>query len=190
MYETTVSWSQITQWAVPGWSTSRECDPTSANVPCNVRLRSGSARYRANCLSYVDAVQVLYSSNIFDFDSMESFICLSCAVLPAKFDSIQSIQLDFRFSDSHHFSESQPRNDWPRWERTWRIIDSMKALQRIRVRITWPRAEPSGKEEANLLQPLLQIRHMKTYEVSLPPLTGNEIEWSVDVPFRIFRLTS
>ncbi len=130
----------------------------------------------AYLLRYADAIEVLYGSNIFDFDSMESLISFSTAVLAKRFDSIQHLQLDFRFSMSVYFSESTAQNDPPRWERTWRIIGSMKALQDLWVRISWHRLDFGPVEEARLLSELDQVRQLRTFKVSLPLLKGKTVK--------------
>jgi len=140
---------------------------------------------------YVDAVQVLYSSNIFDFDCMEGFISMSCALLPQRFDSIQSLNLDFRFSMSHCFLETTCFNDWPRWERTWRVLSSMEALQHLWLRLSWPKPALYDNEEKKYLEPLWLMTNTKTFEVSLPPLRDEEKPWdkawTTERPFKIIR---
>ncbi len=117
---------------------------------------------------------MLYSFNIFDFDCMETLISFSNAVVPARFDSIVSLQLDFRFSLSQYFSEATPQNDLARWERTWRIIGSMKSLQFLWVRIAWPKPEITVREERRFMEPLCQVGVLNCFEVSLPPVIGQE----------------
>jgi hypothetical protein len=153
-------------------------------------------RDRSKCCSYAAAVEVLYSSNIFDFDSMESVVSLSCAVLPQRFDSIESIHMDFRFSLSCYFSESTPLNDGPRWLRTWAILGSIKSLQNLWVRITWPSLKISNALEQKILEPLWMVNRLRVYEVSLPPIFRispawglNEEDWR-DAPFQVTRRSS
>jgi hypothetical protein len=144
--------------------------------------------YRTNTLDfrYVEATDAVYSSNTYDFDSMESLILFSAAILPQRFDSITSIQLDFRFNISLYFSEMTASNDLPRWERVWRIIASMPNLQNIKMRISWPR-ELYASGERKLLDPLWLIDNKQTFDVSLPPLKGNEVAVTDDWPFRVIR---
>ena len=82
-------------------------------------------------LSYSEAINILYSNNVFNFDSLESFVSFSCEILPQRLDSVRRIQLDFRFNFSVLYTECTPRTNWQRWERTWRIIASMVALQEV-----------------------------------------------------------
>jgi len=117
---------------------------------------------------YTEAIQILYSAPTFDFDSLETLIAFSCSVLPQRFDSIHSIQLDFRFAMSHLFNESMPKSDPQRWERIWRILASMPKLQSLRVRIIWPASEVGKKLEDRLLEPLGMVTGLKTFEVSVP----------------------
>jgi len=135
------------------------------------------------------AVKALYGSNVLDFDSMESVISLSCTILPQRFDSIQNIQLDFRFSLSIYFSESTPSNDSARWIRMWAVIGSIKALQNLWVRITWPYAKFGAGQEKRVLEQLWMVDRLGTYEVSLPPVCGKEEDWS-DAPFKVIRRSS
>lgn len=139
---------------------------------------------------YVDAIDILYTSNIFDIDSLESMISLSCAILSQRFDSIQNLQLDLRFSLSLYFSESSPSSDYLRWSRVWAIIGSMKALQHLWIRISWPRPRYSAMEEKRMMEPLWMVPRLRTYLVSLPPaFEGKDVDWS-DAPFEIIRRTS
>lgn len=136
---------------------------------------------------YTDAIEVLYSSNVFDFDSMESLILFSIAIVPKRFDAIQYLQLDFRFSTSSFFSESTAYNDPPRWERTWRVIGSMKSLQEVWAWMSWHRLEFSPVEEARLIEQLHQVRQLKTFEVSLPALRGKEAKRKYEQLFHVVR---
>jgi hypothetical protein len=102
-------------------------------------------------------------------------ITFSTAIVPARFDSIISLQLDFRFPLSLYFQEATPSNDSARWERTWRIIGSMKSLQFLYVRIAWPKQETGPREETRFMEPLCQVGELNCFEVSLPPVFG--MEW-------------
>ncbi|KUJ22029.1 uncharacterized protein LY89DRAFT_576892 [Mollisia scopiformis] len=123
---------------------------------------------------YVDAINVLYTSNTFDFDCMESLISFSTCIVPHRFDCIQNVQLDLRFNYSHFFSEGTPSNDYSRWERMWRIIGSMKSLQHLWCRIVWWRTDLTGAEEARYLGELLQVGKLRVFEVTLPALKWND----------------
>lgn len=137
---------------------------------------------------YIDAVQVLYTSNTFDFDCMESLISFSTSILPHRFDSIQNIRLDLRFDQSHFFCEGTPTTDYTRWERMWRIIGSMKSLQHLWCRIIWWRPDITGAEEARYMSEMLQVGRLKLFEVSLPALKwDDEKEKHVEATFDIVR---
>jgi hypothetical protein len=142
-----------------------------------------------NNFRYINAVRVLYSSNIFDFDCMETLIGFSTTLVPARFDSIVSLQLDFRFPLSIHFREATPQNDLDRWERTWRIIGSMKSLQFLWVRIAWPKPEMSVREERRFMDALCQVGELKCFEVSLQPVIGTEFTRSAEQHWVVFRRT-
>ncbi|TGO64020.1 hypothetical protein BCON_0009g00290 [Botryotinia convoluta] len=105
---------------------------------------------------YSEAISLLYSTNTFNFDSMESFISFSNEILPRRFDSITSVTLDFSFDTSSLYNESSS-NDLPRWERTWMIIGSMKSLKSLKATIIWPRKIPAWSHELRLLEPLNMV---------------------------------
>lgn len=142
--------------------------------------------------SYADAIPLLYSSNTFDFDSMEGLLSLSCAVLPQRFDTIQSVKLDYRFNLSLDFSETTCFNDWPRWERTWRVLASMGALQRLWLRLSWPKPALYDTEEKRFLEPFWILTHMEVFEVNLPRLKDKEKAWGKGKkpPFTVIRRTA
>lgn len=121
---------------------------------------------------------------------MESIISLSLTTLPQRFDSIQHMQIDFRFNLSTMFSESTPSNDSARWIRTWAVIGSMKALQNLKVRISWPYTKFNAAQEKRILQELWMTDGLKSFEVSLPPAwQGKDVDWG-DAPFRVVRRSS
>ncbi|TGO26260.1 hypothetical protein BPAE_0063g00290 [Botrytis paeoniae] len=105
---------------------------------------------------YSEAISLLYSTNTFNFDSMEAFISFSNEILPRRFDSITSVTLDFSFDTSSLYNESSS-NDVPRWERTWMIIGSMKSLTSLKATIIWPRKIPAWSHELRLLEPLNMV---------------------------------
>ncbi|KAF7912061.1 hypothetical protein BELL_0299g00090 [Botrytis elliptica] len=105
---------------------------------------------------YSEAISLLYSTNTFNFDSMESFISFSNEILPHRFDSITSVTLDFSFDTSSLYNESSS-NDVPRWERTWMIVGSMKSLKSLKATIIWPRIIPAWSHELRLLEPLNMV---------------------------------
>lgn len=127
----------------------------------------------------MNAINSLYSSNTFDVDSMDTLVYFSVATLPKRFDSIQKLQLEFRFNFSLYFDERTPFNDLQRWERVWRIIASMGSLQHLWVRITWPRVLYPA-EERKYLADLAQVNGIKTFRVSLPPLKGKDAQKDFD----------
>ncbi|CZR57230.1 uncharacterized protein PAC_07120 [Phialocephala subalpina] len=162
--------------------------PNGVCMP-NGRSHTGILPLLQTCRKiYIDAVQVLYISNTFDFDCMESLISFSTCILPHRFDSIQNLQLDLRFNYSHFFGEGTPTTDFLRWERMWRIIGSMKNLQYLRVRIIWWRTDLTGAEEARYLSELLQVGKLKVFEISLPELKWKDPkEKELEAMFEVVR---
>lgn len=130
----------------------------------------------------MSAIPILYGTTIFDFDSLESLITLSTSTLPHRFDSIQHLSFDFRFRTSHLFKEGSPSSDWARWERTWRVVGSIKALQTLRARIEWHKEDAGLVTERRWLDELIQVNGLKVFELELPGLT--KAEEVVDEGFR------
>lgn len=132
-------------------------------------------------------MDILYNSNTFDFDSMESLISFSIAILPKRLDSIQQLQIALDFSTSRQFAESTAYNDPPRWERTWRVVGSLKSLQKLWVWIEWHRPVFRPVEESWLVDHLDVVRQLEVFDVSLPSLKGKEVKRSTELLFNITR---
>jgi hypothetical protein len=62
---------------------------------------------------------------------------------------------------------------------TWAIIGSLKALQRLWVRISWPLLKFSAIEEKRMMEPMWMVTGWK----------GKDVDWS-DAPFQVMRRTS
>jgi hypothetical protein len=137
------------------------------------------------CLSYSEAINILYTKNVFDFDCLESFVSFSCEVLPQRLDSVRKIQLDFRFNLSVLYAEWTPRTDWARWERTWRIIASMLALEEVRMRFSWPEMSKSADNVLKILEPMQLVTGLKVFEVTMPSLRNVIVKNRDAIPFRI-----
>ncbi|KAG4030899.1 hypothetical protein MFRU_010g00330 [Monilinia fructicola] len=167
---------------------------------------------------YSEAIPLLYATNTFNFDSLESLISFSNEILPRRFDSIISLSLSLNFSTSHIFNESSC-NNLPRWERTWMIIGSMKSLKSLEATIIWPRKIPAWSHELRLLEPLkmvawlgkegfeVRLRELsreakqrgkaRAYEVGrgfdvgsakIVPAVGFDEETEDDLPFKVVRM--
>ncbi|PQE33540.1 ankyrin repeat protein [Rutstroemia sp. NJR-2017a WRK4] len=155
---------------------------------------------------YTEAIPILYSTNTFDFDSMETVLSFSNLIPSHRFDTIQAISLNFQFRTSNQYNESSSNNT-PRWERTWMVIGSMKSLQELSAVIVWPRIMPSWQHELRLLEPLRMVTGLKMFDVQLVELTqeakgfdpkvkykhlgkvvgGDDVESEEQLPFRIIR---
>ncbi|KAL2075685.1 hypothetical protein VTL71DRAFT_628 [Oculimacula yallundae] len=131
---------------------------------------------------YVSATRVLYETTEFDFDCMESFITLSTSILPHRFDSIRHLTFEFKFANSRFHSEGTPQSDWARWERTWRVVGSIKSLQTLRATIYWHKEDPGVVTERRWLDELIQVTGLKVFELELPGLLP--LERVVDEGFR------
>lgn len=79
-------------------------------------------------------------------------------------------------------------SDSERWERTWRIVGSMKSLSELRVFFSWPERNKvlTLREEHRFLEPLMQVQQVGRFEVSLPPYTGTMVV-KEEPPYRVVR---
>jgi hypothetical protein len=137
---------------------------------------------------------------------METVLSFSNLIPSHRFDTIQSISLNFQFSTSNQYNESSSNNT-PRWERTWMVLGSMKSLQELSAVIVWPRVMPSWQHELRLLEPLRMVTGLRSFDVQLVELTqeakgwdpkvkykhlgkvvgGDDVESEEQLPFRIIR---
>ncbi len=121
------------------------------------------------------AIDILYKTNTFDFDSMETLIVFFTTVPPHRFNTIQKLQLDFRFHLSVNLKEKTPLDDFERWQRTWNIIAGMEALRHLWVSISWPLVLIAA-DEARFIGELAQVKGLRHFEVSLSPVRGSDWE--------------
>lgn len=130
--------------------------------------------------SYVDAMPLLYTSTTFAFTTMEAVIAFSLAIPACRFDSINSLLISFTYDLSNptgfsiaDMTKATPRSNWPRWQRTWRIVDSMAGLKTLKVRLEWGKAL-FAEEEERLLGPLCGVKGLRVFEVEVGRLKTGE----------------
>jgi hypothetical protein len=102
-------------------------------------------------------------------------------------DSMLYIDFNSSFVSAHLPPTPKAHSNFPRWERTWRVVGSIKSLQELWVWISWHRLNFGPVEEARLLEQLDQVRQLKTFEVSLPALRGKKVKTRYEQLFNITR---
>lgn len=111
------------------------------------------------CFIYSEAIEILYTLNIFSFRSLNTLFYMSQTVLQRRFHAIQFLTLSWAIEE-HLYGPPEwsgnPPNDTPTWERTWRIISGMPNLHHVHVVL---RSNISGiaQSEATILEPLKRV---------------------------------
>jgi hypothetical protein len=116
---------------------------------------------------------------------MEALIEFSSSIPSRRLDSISSVSLNFRFDFSSVFEESTAANDFPKWERIWRIMGSMGGLKTLKARIVWGLKPMTGMQEKRFLEPIMVVQGVDDFQISLKPLRGGGEQNIKDAPFRI-----
>lgn len=142
--------------------------------------------------SYTEAIDMLYSTNTFDFIDLDNIVQLAATILPRRLNAICALNLSWQFgylappgSDLGAFIYPSQKEAW---ERVWAIIADMESLRRLQVRLEalWQVLHPEA--EAGLLRPLEAVRRPRlfTVKVSWFGCEGLALE---GVPFSLERST-
>ena len=114
---------------------------------------------------YCEAINILYSTNTFDFREEDTFRQLSDIILQPRIQAISSLKLFIELGS------------WPaycplakeRWDTTWQQILSMPGLRELRVYVRSLCTERNWKENQDaLLQPIRDAQPLERFEIFLP----------------------
>ena len=159
------------------------------------RLGHGLLELLRTCRrTYTEAVDILYSQNIYDVNGPESLVSLSSILLPHRLDAIRSLQMTWAFFHAGQTVYDEDRlllqGDEALWTACWAIVNSMKGLNDLRIWLSMsPAAATTRKPERALLMPLAQIGPKKRFEVRVSwTLLQHEKPVQEDYPFRLIRL--
>ena len=141
-------------------------------------------------LSYSEAIEVLYSKNVFHFYDPGDIRYFSRAVLPHRLNIVQSIIMDwertFSIFNPYNAIPKQDNEEWKAWRDTWAIIAKMEGLREIRVILKEHKFVVSRIRRMKMCQPMMGIKGLKVFEVIVPPVADSR--WAFvrsDAPFKI-----
>ncbi|KAF7907212.1 uncharacterized protein EAF01_004799 [Botrytis porri] len=87
---------------------------------------------------YNQGISILYSCNTFDINNPETVLYLSQTVIPSRFKSIKSLQLDVNASMGSSTECSTlpgPRLEFLNWKKCLEILEWLEGLQNLRLRM-------------------------------------------------------
>ncbi|KAI9844028.1 MAG: hypothetical protein M1837_005963 [Sclerophora amabilis] len=123
---------------------------------------------------YHEAIEIIYSDNVFDVKRPDCILFLSSTILPHRLNAIRSLRIHWYFSWPLYVAvpggrrKHYPPYDEATWERTWEIIADMEGLQYIRVLMDELWMERTPNEVATILEPLKRVPSGKDFEAEIP----------------------
>ncbi|RJE21511.1 hypothetical protein PHISCL_06144 [Aspergillus sclerotialis] len=110
---------------------------------------------------YTEAIPVLYETNIFDFDHLDSLLYFYQSVLPQRLDQIRTLNLSFHIREP--LSSAIPSRDINTWRRTCDTLISFQGLEELRVHLSSRYYLQPGTRSKHQWEPLLDaLRLVKT----------------------------
>ncbi|KAL8677903.1 MAG: hypothetical protein Q9186_005714 [Xanthomendoza sp. 1 TL-2023] len=137
---------------------------------------------------YSEALPIMYSHNTFDFDHQDLFLLFSRSLLPQRLMGIRMLHL--------YCKEWELRRPFLRtgagpsaWSLTWQVIrEGMPGLQHLHVKIAGEQGSCFPSEDrAWWVQPMLQIRDLKSFHLEFRVASNNWVEFG-DGVFEMSRL--
>ena len=149
----------------------RSCCPTTQRN--NVRKGYGGPFSSANiallqtCRQiYLEAINVLYTTNIFDIDHLQTLIYLSRSIPPQHFATISKLNVSWpvTYDIIPYHRQIDSINDWERFCHV--VATKMPGLRHLKVSLTH-NAPLSIHDEADQcwIKPLLEIRGLRTFNL-------------------------
>jgi hypothetical protein len=124
---------------------------------------------------YQEAIHILYRSNVFDFDSIMTFINFAVSISPERLATIRHLQFRSEFHNCRHnntwsyyiappFMGNNYQHDT--WERAWHLIAfSMTGLTHMDLFIDASAHTTPKNVNEKWLYPILQVRGLKSFEL-------------------------
>lgn len=157
--------------AMPSKRYFRSCCPTTQRS--NVRkpylgpFSSANIALLQTCRQiYLEAINVLYTTNVFDIDHLQTLVYLSRSIPPQHFATITTLHISWQvasYAVSFH-GQVDGMNDWERFCHV--VATKMPGLRHFKVSLTHT-APLSIHEEADQdwIKPLLEIRGLRTFNL-------------------------
>ncbi|KAF2002552.1 hypothetical protein P154DRAFT_574128 [Amniculicola lignicola CBS 123094] len=142
---------------------------------------------------YSEAIPILYKTNTFSFNDLDSLRHFTATILPVRLSLIRSITLEWCMTWPIYDVIAQtlllsnpalyPPNDEATWEESWRIIATMPGLQKLRVRLFYFEGFRNSLAEMAILAPLMEVKTPSDFVVTVNWL-GEDVEGA---PFVLVR---
>jgi len=140
---------------------------------------------------YSEAVDQMYSRNIFHFNDPGDIRYFSRAIVPQRLNAIHSIVVDWERSFSifnpYNYIPKQDNEEWKAWKQTWDIIARMEGLQEVRVILKKHIFVVSRTRRIKMCQPMMEIKGLKKFELIVPPDDEQEWNFATDAPFKVVK---
>lgn len=143
---------------------------------------------------YIEAVEILYSKNMFSMLHIESLLQLSYTILPHRLNAIQLLELGWYVNSAYPYDTGftgyrgilSPPYDETTWGRSWATLAGMEGLRVLQVYLVRCWLEPLTLDaERMLLSPVMKVVNPRVWNLALGwPDTGANFQ---DAPFRIIR---
>ena len=144
--------------------------------------------------AYTEAINVLYSSNVYDINGPETMISFSKTILSHRLNAIRSLQLTWAFFYPGNIYSEYDKilldGDEALWTVCWAVIRGMNGLSDLLVWLSMsPAIEAAQRRESDLFQPLIDLRPKRRFEVRVswaPPKSEGQAK--EEYPFKLIRL--
>ncbi|KAF2203696.1 hypothetical protein GQ43DRAFT_438617 [Delitschia confertaspora ATCC 74209] len=142
---------------------------------------------------YSEAINFLYSTNVFSFQDLDCLRHFSATVLPKRFNLVKKLDIEWYMTWPIYDPTAQqlllnnpalyPPYDEATWEETWRIIANLPSLKFLRVSLLYYDGFQDPACEKKILAPLYKVTQAPVFEVRVS-WDGREI---TGAPFRLIR---
>ncbi|KAL8782303.1 MAG: hypothetical protein Q9213_005497 [Squamulea squamosa] len=126
---------------------------------------------------YVEAVEIMYAQNTFEFDHQDLFLLFSWNTLPQRLETIRHLHLNCR-EDSFSSSFFKVEFGSSSWIMMWQHIkEDMPGLKHLRVRILGEQGSSHPSEDRWWVTPMLQLRGLKTFQLEYCAPSNNWVQF-------------
>lgn len=89
--------------------------------------------------SYSEAIGILYSKPTFLFRDPQDIVYFAHTILPQRLNAVQFMEIEWNGHATRYVPASRvpkrPFADYRSWSEAWRIIEQMRGLREMRVRL-------------------------------------------------------
>lgn len=118
-------------------------------------------------LRYSEAVDLLYARNVYCFDDIDTIVRLSRTILPQRLDQMRRTRLTYHFPYKPRSKPPQQRRvDYNGYASACNVLSKLPNLEELIIHLHFGHLL-SADSAALLLDPLRQIRQLRTFSVHL-----------------------